>query len=204
MINNLYNSESETLALLLNKQKSDSFYEDNWRWNSESKSEGIKLSDNQRSLLFPCSFLRHTSSGVRGTKILNGACHYWEIDVSSWKWKPRASSIERVTMLGIGTNKARLDVRNFTKLMGQDENSWGLTTDGFLWHADVCKPYFPFHWTNSTKPIRHFFTFYRSIGIYFDGIAGTLTYYLDGVCLGVAFTGNKINITNKLFLIAKL
>ena len=28
-----------------------------------------------------------------------------------------------------------------------------------------------------------------TVGIFFDGVSGTLTYYKDNVCLGVAFTG---------------
>ena len=37
-----------------------------------------------------------------------------------------------------------------------------------------------------------------TIGLYFDGVAGTLTYYKDGTCLGVAFTGLQ-DVTEPLY-----
>ena len=37
-----------------------------------------------------------------------------------------------------------------------------------------------------------------TIGLYFDGVAGTLTYYKDGMCLGVAFT-NLQDVTEPLY-----
>ena len=37
-----------------------------------------------------------------------------------------------------------------------------------------------------------------TIGLYFDGVAGTLTYYKDGMCLGVAFTGLQ-DVTEPLY-----
>ena len=37
-----------------------------------------------------------------------------------------------------------------------------------------------------------------TIGLYFDGVAGTLTYYKDGACLGVAFTGLQ-DVTEPLY-----
>ena len=37
-----------------------------------------------------------------------------------------------------------------------------------------------------------------TIGIYFDGLAGTLTYYKDGVRLRIAFTGLQ-NVTEQLY-----
>ncbi len=48
---------------------------------------------------------------------------------------------------------------------------------GFLWHGGKLRQY--------TKPFRE--NVATTVGIFFDGIAGTLTYYKDGVSLGVAF-----------------
>jgi SPRY domain-containing SOCS box protein 3 len=82
-------------------------------------------------------------------------------------------------MFGIGTRKARLHVNSFTNLLGEDENGWGLSHKGLIWHGGVAKQFCNrFKENEATK-----------IGILFDGIAGTLTYYKDDVCLGVAFRG---------------
>lgn len=82
-------------------------------------------------------------------------------------------------MFGIGTKKARLHADSFTNLLGEDNNSWGLSHKGLLWHRG--------RWYHYMKPFRE--NVATTIGILFDGIAGTLTYYKDGICLGVAFRG---------------
>ncbi|XP_052868040.1 SPRY domain-containing SOCS box protein 3-like [Anopheles cruzii] len=82
-------------------------------------------------------------------------------------------------MFGIGTKKARLHVNMFTNLLGEDRNGWGLSHKGLLWHGGMARNYTKrFKENQATK-----------VGILFDGIAGTLTYYKDDVCLGVAFRG---------------
>lgn len=88
-------------------------------------------------------------------------------------------------MFGIGTKNARLHVNSFTNLLGEDENGWGLSHKGLIWHGGVAK-----HFTKRFKENEA-----TTVGILFDGIAGTLTYYKDGVCLGVAFRGlNEVRI----------
>lgn len=82
-------------------------------------------------------------------------------------------------MFGIGTKKARLHVSNFINLIGEDENSWGLSHKGLLWHKGQFAHY--------TKPFRE--NQATTVGVLFDGIEGTLTFYKDGECLGVAFEG---------------
>ena len=82
-------------------------------------------------------------------------------------------------MFGIGTKKARLHVDAFVNMLGEDEHSWGLSHKGLLWNGGRHKQYI--------KAFRR--NIATTIGLYFDGILGTLTYYKDGVSLGVAFTG---------------
>lgn len=82
-------------------------------------------------------------------------------------------------MFGIGTKKARLHVNAFTNLLGEDKNGWGLSHKGLLWHGGIARNYTKrFKENQATR-----------IGILFDGVAGTLTYYKDDVCLGIAFRG---------------
>ena len=48
-----------------------------------------------------------------------------------------------------------------------------------MWHGGRNKQYI--------KPFRE--NIATTIGLFFDGVSGTLTYYKDGQCLGTAFTG---------------
>lgn len=88
-------------------------------------------------------------------------------------------------MFGIGTDEVRLDANKFINLLGEDENSWGLSHKGIVCHGGDS-------YTFTKRFIENQAT---KIGLLFDGINGTLTYYKDGRCLGVAFRG--INKTNK-------
>lgn len=82
-------------------------------------------------------------------------------------------------MFGIATRKARLHVDAFVNLLGEDEHSWGLSHKGVLWHAGRCRQFCrPFRENESTV-----------LGLLFDGVQGTLAFYRDGQCLGVAFAG---------------
>lgn len=88
-------------------------------------------------------------------------------------------------MFGIGTKKARLHVNSFINLLGEDDNGWGLSHKGLLWHGSV-----GLHYTKKFKENEA-----TTIGLLFDGITGTLSYYKDGEYLGVAFWGlNEVTI----------
>ncbi len=82
-------------------------------------------------------------------------------------------------MFGIGTKDARLHANVFINLLGEDKNGWGLSHKGLLWHDGVGVRY-----TKRFKENKE-----TKIGLLFDGINGTLTYYKDNRCLGVAFRG---------------
>lgn len=86
-------------------------------------------------------------------------------------------------MFGIGTADVRLHANKFVNMLGEDENGWGLSHKGLLWHGGIAYRFTKrFVENQATK-----------IGLYFDNINGTLTYFKDGVCLGVAFHGlNKV------------
>ena len=91
-------------------------------------------------------------------------------------------------MFGIGTKKARLHVESYVNMLGQDDHSWVLSHKGLLWNGGRHKTYIkPFKSSIPTK-----------IGLYFDRITGTLSYWKDGVSLGVAFT-NLQHIKEPLF-----
>ncbi|XP_052867498.1 SPRY domain-containing SOCS box protein 3-like [Anopheles cruzii] len=146
--------------------------EDKWSWNKRDRSKEVWLSGpNNRKVHFHPNWSKGTA-GIRGTRVLNNGRYYWEISVSQ---RVFGTSM----MFGIGTKKARLHVNMFTNLLGEDRNGWGLSHKGLLWHGGMARNYTKrFKENQATK-----------VGILFDGIAGTLTYYKDDVCLGVAFRG---------------
>jgi len=146
--------------------------EDHWSWNKNDKSHEVRLyGPKQRIAHFHPNWSNGTA-GVRGTRVLNGGRYYWEINVSQ---RIFGTSM----MFGIGTRRARLHVDAFVNMLGEEETSWGLSHKGLLWHAGRHKTYI--------KPFRE--NVATTIGIYFDGISGNLTFYKDGHNLGVAFTG---------------
>lgn len=94
-------------------------------------------------------------------------------------------------MFGIGTEKAKLHADCFKNMLGEDYNGWGLSHKGLIWHGGMGLRYTKCFKENQAT----------IIGILFDGIDGTLTYYKDGICLGVAFRGlNKVRAANPLIL----
>ncbi|GFY57253.1 SPRY domain-containing SOCS box protein 3 [Trichonephila inaurata madagascariensis] len=147
------------------------FCNDNWTWNIEDKSRDVNLcGENLRTAHFHPNWSNGTA-GVRGTRALNGRRYYWEIAVSN---RIFGTSM----MFGVCTKKARLHVNNFVNLLGECENGWGLSHKGLLWHKGKWRQYTKLFSEDEAT----------TIGLLFDGIKGTLTYYKDGYNLGVAFT----------------
>ncbi|KAL3281724.1 hypothetical protein HHI36_004928 [Cryptolaemus montrouzieri] len=145
---------------------------DIWTWNKKERSPEVRLYGiNNQTALFHPNWSSGTA-GVRGSRILNNGRYFWELHLSK---RIFGTSM----MFGIGTKKARIHADSFTNLLGEDANSWGLSHKGLLWHDGTR--------THYTKPFRE--NVHTVIGLYFDGVAGTLTYYKDKKCLGVAFRG---------------
>jgi len=156
------------------------FCKDHWTWNNNDKSDEVKLHGSKDRVAHFHPNWSNGTAGVRGTRVLNGGRYYWEINVKNIF----GTSI----MFGIGTKKARLHVEDdFVNMLGEDKHSWGLSHKGRIWHAGRYKSY--------TEPFRNIPTL---IGVYFDGLAGTLTYYKDGVSLGIAFIDLQ-NVTEQLY-----
>lgn len=146
--------------------------EDLWSWNRFERSPEVKIyGQTCRVAHFHPNWSSGTA-GVRGTRVLNNGRYFWELRLSQ---RIFGTSM----MFGIGTKKARLHADSFTNLLGEDGNGWGLSHKGLLWHGG--------RWYHYTKPFRE--NEATVIGILFDGVAGTLTYYKDGKSLGVAFRG---------------
>lgn len=150
--------------------------EDNWTWSKRHRSKEVVLSGpNFRTVHFHPNWSKGTA-GIQGKRPLNNGRYYWELHVSQ---RVFGTSI----MFGIGTRNCRLHANAFRNMLGENEHGWGLSHKGVLWHKGVALLY--------TKRFRE--NHPTQIGILFDGIEGTLTYYKDGKCLGVAFRGlNKV------------
>ncbi|XP_014675400.1 PREDICTED: SPRY domain-containing SOCS box protein 3-like [Priapulus caudatus] len=149
---------------------------DRWTWNKRDKSHEVRLLGTDHVTAHFHPNWSNGTAGVRGTRALNHGRYYWEIHISQ---RIFGTSM----MFGIGTRMARLHIDAFVNMLGENEHSWGLSHKGMLWHNGKCRQY--------TKPFRE--NEATTIGMYFDWQQGTLTYYKDGACLGVAFTGlNKL------------
>ena len=149
----------------------DNAFVDHWTWDRDksAKSHEVRLYG-QKATFHPR--WSNATAGVRGTRILNNGRYYWEVNVSN---RVFGTSM----MFGIGTKNARLHANAFVNMLGETADSWGLSHKGILWHNGDHRRY-----TDSFKENTA-----TTIGIYFDGLAGTLTYYKDGVNLGEAFNG---------------
>uniref|UniRef100_T1IRT4 SPRY domain-containing SOCS box protein 3 n=1 Tax=Strigamia maritima TaxID=126957 RepID=T1IRT4_STRMM len=146
--------------------------QDHWTWSKKDKSHEVRLYGTRHTI---AHFHPNWSTGtaaVRGTRVLNNGCYYWEVAISQ---RVFGTSM----MFGIGTKKAKLHVDRFVDLLGIDEHSWGLSHKGLLWHKGEYRSYTPPFRENEAT----------TIGLYFDGVKGNLSYFKDGVNLGVAFTG---------------
>ena len=148
-----------------------------WSWNKRDKSDEVRLYGPRHHIVHFHPNWSNGTSGVRVTEALNGGVHYWEIHVSQ---RIFGTSM----MFGIGTKKARLHADAFVNLLGEDDQSWGLSHKGLLWHDG--------RWRQYTKGFRENES--TTIGLLFDWHQGTLTYFRGSVSLGIAFTGlNRVH-----------
>jgi SPRY domain-containing SOCS box protein 3 len=145
---------------------------EHWIWDKRDKSHEVRLFGPRHHIAHFHPNWSNGTAGVRGTESLNRSVHYWEIHISQ---RIFGTSM----MFGIGTKNARLHVDSFVNLLGEDCESWGLSHKGLIWHNGK--------WRQYTKGFRENES--TTIGMLFDGFQGTLTYFKDSICLGVAFTG---------------
>lgn len=152
----------------------------------------ILFGSEQRNVLLNSNNSYHTVA-IRGNKILNGGKFYWEI-ISPNDFYGTSNQF------GICTEEASLYDSNYTVLIGKDIHGWALNYTGFIHHNGQEQLYSPN--INTMKKMDGCFSCetytYNTIGILFDGIEGTLTYYLNGKSMGIAFT-NLHKVTAKLF-----
>lgn len=155
-----------------------------WQWSCTPKSTSrdgnypslstTLFSEDKKTVLFhgECESCFETDA-VRGTQALKrNAFTYWEISLLNSQLSGTAIQI------GIGNARARLNSLGYVNILGSDENSYGLTHNGRLWHRNESRG-FCGAWNEAGVVI----------GCLFDGHSGRLSFYKNGVPLGVAFEG---------------
>ncbi|KAM3919880.1 SPRY domain-containing SOCS box protein 3-like [Leptodactylus fuscus] len=151
------------------------YVKENWLWQANEQCPSVQLSPGRQEVYFHTDPVLEScgTAGVRGdTGFLQGE-HYWEIEFLE---PPSGLSV----MVGVGTSRAPLSAPNlqYLDLLGQDADSWGLSYKGRICHAGGSRPY--------TEP---FYEEGTLIGLHLNMEEGTLTFYKDRQCLGLAFTG---------------
>ncbi|XP_049419604.1 SPRY domain-containing SOCS box protein 3 isoform X1 [Epinephelus fuscoguttatus] len=141
-----------------------------WAWDEHFKSSGAFLSCDNRKVSFHSDYSCGTAA-IRGTKELTDGQHFWEVKMTSPVYGTDM-------MVGIGTSEVNLEKFKFSfgSLLGHDEDSWGLSYTGLLQHkGDKVK--FSSRFGQGSI-----------IGVHLDTWHGTLTFYKNRHCIGVAAT----------------
>ncbi|XP_077172838.1 SPRY domain-containing SOCS box protein 3 isoform X2 [Paroedura picta] len=148
-----------------------------WVWDDGHKSTATLLSCDNRKVNFHMDYSCGTAA-IRGNKELADGQHFWEIKMTSPVYGTDM-------MVGIGTSEVNLDKyrHTFCSLLGKDEDSWGLSYTGLLHHKGDRVNF-------STR-----FGQGSIIGVHLDTWHGTLTFYKNRKCIGVA----AIKLRNKRF-----
>ncbi|XP_027201938.2 SPRY domain-containing SOCS box protein SP555 [Dermatophagoides pteronyssinus] len=149
-------------------------FDDDWQWNPDNRSDAVRILNNGRIVNFHIDWSSGTAA-IRGNKPINiyrNCKYYWEVLL-----KDRIFGTSM--MIGLTTSKAKLYSDSYINLIGENKFGWGLSHKGLVWHNN--------QWRQYTKPFQENCS--TLIGCLYDGHNGTITYYKDGQCLGIAFGG---------------
>ncbi|XP_078147022.1 SPRY domain-containing SOCS box protein 3 [Centroberyx gerrardi] len=141
-----------------------------WVWDEHCMSAGAFLSSDNRKVSFHSDYSCGTAA-IRGTKELAEGQHFWEIKMTSPVYGTDM-------MVGIGTLEVNLEKfkHSFCSLLGHDEDSWGLSYTGLFQHK------------GDRVKFSSRFGQGSIIGVHLDTWYGTLTFYKNRHCIGVAAT----------------
>lgn len=147
-----------------------------WAWDEQDKSREVSLSGINKCTATFHPHWSNGTAGVRATQAVGSGVNYWEIEVGD---RVFGTSL----MFGVSTKQARLHAGEFKNMLGEDDHGWALSHRGALFHKgesrNYCDPFAEY------TPV--------TVGILLDMNEGTLSYFKNGVSLGVAFTGlNKV------------
>uniref|UniRef100_G3PI41 SPRY domain-containing SOCS box protein 3 n=1 Tax=Gasterosteus aculeatus aculeatus TaxID=481459 RepID=G3PI41_GASAC len=139
-----------------------------WVWDGNGGSTATLLSCENRKVNFHSDYSCGTAA-IRGSRELAEGQHFWEIKMTSPVYGTDM-------MVGIGTFDVNLDKyrHSFCSLLGKDADSWGLSYTGLLHHKGD-KMNFSSRFGQGSI-----------IGIHLDTWHGTLTFFKNRKCIGVA------------------
>lgn len=141
-----------------------------------AKGPRVVLIDESTAVFHPV--WSNSTEAVKGTRVLNDGKYYWEIAFG-------ARVFGTAMMVGIGTAEARVRSGTFEPIIGEDGESWGLCHKGYIHHNGEKQRYCTAFTENMPTVI----------GVLFNGHEGTVTFYKDGISLGVAFS--EVNLCKK-------
>ncbi|XP_055017117.1 SPRY domain-containing SOCS box protein 3-like isoform X2 [Boleophthalmus pectinirostris] len=141
-----------------------------WVWDDKCNATGAFLSCENRKVTFHSDYSCGTAA-IRGNKELTVGQYFWEVKMTSPVYGTDM-------MVGIGTLEVNLEKfkYSFGSFLGHDEDSWGLSYTGLFQHKG--------------DKVRFSSRFGQGsiIGVHLDTWHGTLTFYKNRHCIGVAAT----------------
>jgi hypothetical protein len=167
------------MALAINGDEEDSEEEQGqagkceWQWSNSSHIRGVLLHQNRTKVTF------HPNgswgcAAIRGVKpLLPNMEHFFEVVMEG-------PFYGQARMVGIGTKHVILQSHNydFYPLLGKDDNSWALNYNGEKYHAGQKEKYV-------SIPLEKLKQLH--VGVYYDGLHGTLCFEINGERYGVAY-----------------
>lgn len=142
-----------------------------WTWDDASKSHASVIKGGDREVMFHIDYSAGTAA-VRGNLKMHKDQYYWEIKMTTPVYG--TDMMVGVCKTDMDLNKCR---RVFCSMIGQDEDSWGLSYTGHIQHKMTKRSY-------SSK-----FGQGSIVGVHLDMWHGTLSFYKNRKPLGIAFTG---------------
>lgn len=164
----------------INPPVASAYHKIHWEWMPTQ--ESTVLSKDKSSVCFhaECESCFETDAICGNKPLKRNAYTYWEVTILN---NPSNGTSMQI---GIGNNNARLNTLGYLNLLGIDKNSYGVSHTGQAWHKNASKK-FCSAWNEPQV----------TIGCLFDGYKRQLSYYKNGVCLGIAF--ENIDMSEKLF-----
>jgi len=159
-----------------------------WSWNqSLVDHSAVEVFDNGAAILFHPQFSTGTACAVGNTMLQAGYQHYWEVKIT----RPCYGTD---FMVGVATRNFDVAAHKnvFSSAIGKDSESWGLSYQGFIQHAEKKQQYVDTRSyvlrAGSTPTV---FLIGSLVGVHLDTFRGTLEFYINRQSLGVAFSGLK-------------
>ncbi|BFZ17992.1 hypothetical protein BsWGS_21031 [Bradybaena similaris] len=147
----------------------DEYFE--WVWDHVQCGDATSLQEQGCLVTFHENFSRGTSA-IRGVHPMDRDQHFWEIKMTTPVYGTDM-------MIGVGTPNVELNKfhSTFCSMLGSDVDSWGISYDGHIQHAGKKQKYCAKFGQGTI------------IGVHLDMWHGTMTYFKNRECLGVAFRG---------------